>query len=83
MNSNKYIIHPYVRLLFLVVFLIGTIFNNNMLHLIIAYLFVLIPLFIIGNKILSHFKLIALGIIPIFLTFILLYIFIYKTILIF
>ncbi len=78
MNSDKYIIHPYVRLLFLVVFLVGTIFNDNILHLIIVYLFVLIPLFIIDNKILSHFKLVVLGIIPIFLTLILLYIFIYK-----
>lgn len=78
MNSLKYIVHPFVRLLFLVAFLAGTILNNNIIHLITIYLIIIIPLFIIGNKIGSHLKLISLGIIPIFITFILLYIIIYK-----
>lgn len=78
MNSLKYIVHPYVRLLFLLTIIIGTIFNNYLNHILLLYLFAIFPLFLFGNKIKSHLRLILFGILPIFLTFVLLYIGIYK-----
>lgn len=78
MNSLKYIVHPYVRLLFLLTIIFGTIFNDRLSQILILYLFVIVPLFFMGSNFKSHLRLILFGILPIFLTFILLYIFIYK-----
>lgn len=74
MKSNKLYISPYIRLFFLTCCIIGTVLINNVLWLIGCYVIVILPLFIYGCLIEKHIKLMLFGMLPIYLSFILLYI---------
>ena len=78
MNLNNNIIHPYVRIIFLILSLIAVLLIGNIYYLLGFYILFLLPVRLSLNLINIHLRLILLGIIPIFLTFILLYIIILK-----
>lgn len=78
MGINKLYINPYIRLLFLVCTIIGILLINNTLVLSVYYLLVILPVFIYSGQLKTHTQLLAFGMIPIFLTFILLYILVLK-----
>lgn len=79
MEINKLFMHPYVRLLFLINCTTGTFFINKTYLLLIFYLLLILPLFILSAQFKKHFKLILFGIFPIYLSFILLYIVVLKS----
>lgn len=70
--------HPYVRLFFLIGCIFGIILLNYFLFLSFFYALVILPLFITQNQLKPHFKLIILGIIPIFISYIVIYIFVLE-----
>jgi energy-coupling factor transporter transmembrane protein EcfT len=74
MESNKLYINPYIRLIFLVCCIAGTILINNILWLIGCYVVIILPLFLYGCQTMKHIKLMLFGMLPIYLSFILLYI---------
>ena len=78
METNKLYINPYIRLLFLICFITGTILINNILWLVGGYVFVILPLFLYGNQMKKHIRLMLLGMFPVYLSFVLLYIIILK-----
>jgi len=74
MESNKLYINPYIRLAFLSCCLVGTILINNIVWLIGCYAFIILPLFLYGRQMKKHIQLMLLGMLPVYLSFILLYI---------
>jgi hypothetical protein len=74
MEINKLFLHPYIRLLFLINSIIGTILINEILWLLSFYIFLILPVFIYSGQIRKHVKLMLIGMLPIFLSFVLLYI---------
>ena len=74
METNKLYINPYIRLAFLSCCIAGTILISNILWLVGCYVFIILPLFLYGKQIKKHIKLMLLGMLPVYLSFILLYI---------
>lgn len=67
-------LHPRCRLIFLIGSLASILLIVNILQLIIFYTLFILPLIIVLNNFRTHLRLLFFGIIPIFLSFILLYI---------
>jgi energy-coupling factor transporter transmembrane protein EcfT len=78
MEDNKLYINPYIRLIFLSCCIVGTILINNIFWLISCYAVIVLPLFLYGCQIKKHIKLMLFGMLPIYLSFILLYILVLK-----
>lgn len=76
-NYNLYL-HPYIRLLFLICGLTGILLINKILWLLCFYFIVITSLFVFSGQIKKHLNLLLFAIIPIYLSFILLYIVILK-----
>lgn len=70
---KKIYIHPFVRILFLVFVVAGTIMNNLLYQLGLAYIVIIVPLILLAGLFKNHLKLLFLGMVPIFLSFVLLY----------
>jgi len=71
MENKIYYIHPFVRIIFLFFALVGTFLCKDILIIFLFYIAVIVPLFFIQNKIFTHLKFLLLGVVPIFLSFIL------------
>lgn len=67
-------IHPYVRFFFLIGTLISVILFHQVWQLVLLYVALILPLVIINSAIKNHLRLFLFGILPISLTFILIYI---------
>ncbi len=78
METNKLSIHPYIRLIFLIAGIAGTILINEFAWLLLFYTILILPLFIFSGQIRKHINLMLFGMLPIFLSFILLYIIVLK-----
>lgn len=78
METNKLSIHPYVRLLFLIGCIVGTILISKSIWLLFFYAILILPLFIFSRQIKKHINLVLFGMLPIFLSFVLLYILVLK-----
>jgi len=78
MDKHNLNIHPHVRILFLAFSVAGTILVKEPEYLAGYYLVVLAPLLLLLKLGKSHYKLLLIGIIPIFLSFILIYIIVLK-----
>lgn len=78
MEGNKLYINPYIRLVFLICCIAGAILIDNILWLIGCYAVAILPLFLYGNQIKNHIKLMLFGMFPIYLSFILLYVIILR-----
>jgi hypothetical protein len=78
MNSAGLIMHPYVRLAFFFAGICGTLLSTNPVFLLVTYLIVIIPTIALNGQFRQHLKLLIIGILPILLSFILLYIFIFH-----
>ncbi len=78
MANNNLFIHPYIRLMFLVGSVTGVLLINKIEFLLLYYLLVIIPLFLYSNQIKKHLNLLLFAFVPIYLSFILLYILILK-----
>lgn len=78
MKSNYNYIHPYIRLFFLVGIISTVILFNQIWPLSLLYILFILPLIFVTGSIKNHLRLLILGIFPISLTFILLYILIMK-----
>lgn len=78
METNKLSIHPYIRLFFLISCIVGTIFINDLLWLLLFYALIILPLFLFSGGVKKHINLILFGMLPIFFSFILLYIIVLK-----
>ncbi len=72
MENKNYYIHPFVRITFLLCAFTGSILCDNVLIVFAFYLTIIVPLFFLQNKIFTHLKFLLLGVVPIFLSFILL-----------
>lgn len=71
MNKNNLLPHPYIRLLFLLLSIGGTFIAVQISQVVIYYLLVLLPLTALSKQIKAHFRFILIGILPIFLSLIL------------
>lgn len=78
MDKTKNIIHPHCRLLFLISSLMTFLLTGNFNFLLGFYILFILPLVFILDLIRVHLRLFVFGLIPIFFTFILLYIIILK-----
>jgi len=78
MKSNDNYIHPYIRLFFLVGIISTVILFNQIWPLSLLYIVFILPLIFVTGSIKNHLRLLILGIFPISLTFILIYILIMK-----
>lgn len=78
MGNNKLCLHPYIRLLFLICGLTGILLINKIEWLLCFYFIVIISLFVFSGQIKKHLNLLLFAIVPIYLSFILLYIIILK-----
>lgn len=79
MGNNKLYLHPYVRLLFLLGGLTGVLLINNTKYLFYFYCSTIIPLFAFSFQIKKHLNLLFFAMLPIYLSFILLYVLILKS----
>ncbi len=77
-GKTKYILHPFCRILFLSGSIIAVILFANIIYLLMFYGFFIFPLILLQGGFRIHLRLLGFGIVPIFLTFILLYIIIMK-----
>lgn len=71
MNKIYFLPHPYIRLLFLLLSIGGTFIAVQISQVVIFYLLVLLPLIVLSKQIKAHFRFILIGIIPVFLSLIL------------
>lgn len=71
MNKNALLPHPYIRLLFLLLSIGGTLIAVQISQVVIYYLLVLFPLIVLSKQTKSHLRFILIGILPIFLSLIL------------
>lgn len=78
MNPGGLIMHPYIRLAFLLAGICGTILIANPILLLAIYLLVIIPTIVLNQQLRQHLKLLVIGILPILLSFILIYIIILQ-----
>jgi energy-coupling factor transporter transmembrane protein EcfT len=78
MEDNKLSLHPYIRLLFLICGLTGVLLINKIEWLLCFYFIAIIPLFIFSGQFRKHLNLLLFAMIPIYLSFILLYIVVLK-----
>ncbi|MDR0427609.1 MAG: energy-coupling factor transporter transmembrane protein EcfT [Dysgonamonadaceae bacterium] len=78
METNNLYINPYIRVLFAVFGIAGTLLINRISLLICFYLVVILPLFICGQQVKKHIQLMLFGMLPVFLSFVLLYILVLK-----
>lgn len=78
MKSINITIHPYVRLFFLIGIISAIILFHQIWPLCIVYVLFIFPLIFLSGSIKNHIRLLIFGIIPISLTFILIYIVIMK-----
>ena len=78
MEINKLYINPYIRILFLLCSVVGILLIDNIVAYIGYYFIVILPVFIYSGQIKKHLQLLLFGMIPIFLSFILLYIIVLK-----
>jgi len=74
MGAHKLSIHPYIRLIFLIGSIAGTILINKPALLLLFYATLILPLFVFSGQIKKHINLLLFGMLPIFLSFVLLYI---------
>ncbi|MDD2798779.1 MAG: energy-coupling factor transporter transmembrane component T [Bacteroidales bacterium] len=74
MKDVFYSIHPYTRICFLALGITGTIFANRITILSLYWLFTLIPFFVINRKLVSHIKVLLFVFLPIYLSYILIYV---------
>lgn len=78
MEINKLSIHPYIRLAFLAGGIVGTTLVNELTSLLIFYSVLIVPVFLFSDQLKKHMNFMLFGMLPIFLSFILLYIIILK-----
>lgn len=78
MGNNKLYLQPYIRLLFIICGLTGILLTNQIECLLVFYLVVIIPLFVFSGQIKKHLNLLLFAMVPIYLSFILLYILVLK-----
>lgn len=78
MEDNKLSINPYFRLLFLAGSLTGILLINKIDWLLCFYFIVIIPLFVLCGQIKRHLNLLLFAFVPIYLSFVLLYIVVLK-----
>ncbi len=78
MKSINISIHPYVRLFFLAGTISAVILLNHIWLLSLFYVLFILPLILLTGSINNHIRLLIFGILPISLTFILIYILIMK-----
>ena len=79
MNGEKTnTLHPISRILFLTGSVIAILLMHHVFYLLLFYLVFILPLIFAQKNIFAHLRLLAFGIVPIVLTFILLYILIMK-----
>ncbi|MFN8429789.1 MAG: ATP-binding cassette domain-containing protein [Spirosomataceae bacterium] len=78
MEDNKLSINPYIRLLFLAGSLTGILLINKIELLLCFYFIVIVPLFVLNGQIKRLLNLLLFAFIPIYLSFILLYIVVLK-----
>ncbi len=71
MNKNDFLPHPYIRLFFLLLSIGGTFIAVQISQVVIYYLLVLIPLITLSKQTKAHFRFMLIGILPIFLSLIL------------
>lgn len=64
-------IHPFVRIFILIVVFFGTYLTNNIWIDLCFYLLVLLPFIILNGGLKFHFRFLLVGIVPIFLSFVL------------
>lgn len=74
MTNNNLSLHPYVRLLFLACSLTGILLVDKIVWLLCFYFITIISLFIFSGQIKKHLNLLLFAFVPIYLSFILLYI---------
>lgn len=77
MEDNKLSLHPYIRLLFLICGLTGVLLINKIEWLLCFYIIVIFSFFLSG-KLKSHLSFLLFAFVPIYLSFILLYIIVLK-----
>jgi len=73
MNSAGLIMHPYIRLAFFFAGICGTLLITNPVLLLGIYLLVIMPTIVLNEQFWQHLKLLIVGMLPILLSFILLY----------
>lgn len=78
MEDNKLSINPFIRLLFLAGSLTGILLINKIEWLLCFYFIVIIPLFVLSGQIKRHLNLLLFAFVPIYLSFVLLYIVVLK-----
>ena len=71
MDTNYLLPHPYIRLFFLFLATIGTGLTIQPIQVFLFYFFFLIPLLIVSKRIKTHLRFLLIGILPIFISFIL------------
>lgn len=74
MFKYNYYIHPFVRIAFLICAVVGIFLAKGILPILLFYLLAILPLFVFSKKIKAHLKFLLFGVVPIFLSFILIYI---------
>lgn len=67
-------IHPYMRLYFLIGTLISILLFHQVMHQVLMYVALILPLVILTSLLKNHLRLLLFGILPISITFILIYI---------
>lgn len=78
MEDNKLNINPYTRLLFLAGSLTAILLITKIEWLLCIYFIVIIPLFVLNGQIKRHLNLLLFAFVPIYLSFVLLYIVVLK-----
>jgi hypothetical protein len=78
MNNNKFLIQPFIRVFFLTGCILGVIFIKRTELLLVIYFFIVLPLYVYVGQFKKHLYFLLVGVLPIFLSFVLLYIIIYK-----
>lgn len=78
MRSDSYSINPYTRVFFLILSFIGAIICKDTLYMILFLSLALVPFFIINRKFIFYVRFFLFGILPIYVSFILLYVIIQK-----
>jgi hypothetical protein len=79
MEINKLYLHPFIRLSFLISGIAGAILINQTVLLLSFYCLLILPLFIFSGQIKKHINLMLFGMLPILLSFVLLYIVVLKS----
>ncbi|MEQ1625251.1 MAG: hypothetical protein ABL870_11205 [Sediminibacterium sp.] len=79
MEINNLYLHPFIRLSFLVGGITGSFLINLPVLLLSFYSLLILPLFILSGQIKKHINLMLFGMLPIFLSFVLLYIVVLKS----